>query len=837
MVKSLNRIYSEYVRFLPMVCGLLTSFVFGNANAQSYFDDSDYYGLPWVKNVSRPNKIDNGLEGRHLAVWASHGRYYNPAQCIWKWQRVNLFGTNEDLFSQTFVVPYLIPMLENAGAVVWTPRERDWQRIETVVDNDQTLPGYKEQGKWSESSEPGFGIKKDVIIEGDAPFTMGTAKWSKVRKKKASSVARYSPYLQTSGRYAVYVSYQTLQNSISDAHYVVVHKGVETHFTVNQTMGGGTWVYLGTFDFGSGDDNYVAVDNVSKMKGVVTTDAVRFGGGMGNVERGGSVSGLPRCLEGARYNAQWSGAPYNVYSSRQGTDDYADDINVRPMMTNWIAGGSMYVPDKDGKGVPLEMSLAVHSDAGYHIDKSFVGTLGICTTDFNDCRLSGGESRLISYDFVEQMLSQINKDITYKYGRWHTRGIWDKNYAETRIPGIPSAILEMFSHENLSDMLYGHDPHFKFLLSRSVYKSIVKFLAAQHNKKAVIQPLAPHRFRIMMDSNGRATLAWEETIDTLESSARANSYILYMAVGDRDYDNGTVVLRKKTSVTLDADKVYRFRVTAANRGGQSLPSEELACVWHPGGRQLLVVNGFHRLAGPAVKYNDMGMATGFDMEEDPGLSYGKTACWTSHLPFLAGNDFNYTTEHVRAMATMRKYSVVSCSSECLGMGDVMLSRYRLLDLILGNERNDGYSIKRYPSLPTRLKNELRYFNGALIVSGSYVGSDNQAPADSAFMAEVLYTDYQQKYKDKSDSAQVVTGMGVDFDVFRALNEDHYASTSSDVLAPIGTAFPAMLYADGSTAAIACKERRSFVMGFPLECIRTEDQRGLCMRSVLKFLLE
>ena len=129
MVKSLNRIYSEYVRFLPMVCGLLTSFVFGNANAQSYFDDSDYYGLPWVKNVSRPNKIDNGLEGRHLAVWASHGRYYNPAQCIWKWQRVNLFGTNEDLFSQTFVVPYLIPMLENAGAVVWTPRERDWQRI------------------------------------------------------------------------------------------------------------------------------------------------------------------------------------------------------------------------------------------------------------------------------------------------------------------------------------------------------------------------------------------------------------------------------------------------------------------------------------------------------------------------------------------------------------------------------------------------------------------------------------------------------------------------------------------------------------------------------------
>ena len=687
------------------------------------------------------------------------------------------------------------------------------------------------------SSEPGFAMPDDVLQEGDAPFIKGTARWSKVRRKKASSIAKYSPYLPMPGKYAVYVSYQTLQNSIPDAHYTVVHKGVKTHFTVNQTMGGSTWVYLGTFDFGCDDDNYVTVDNVSKMKGVVTTDAVRFGGGMGNVERGGSVSGLPRCLEGARYNAQWSGAPYNVYSSRQGTDDYSDDINVRPLMTNWIAGGSMYAPEKEGKGVPLEMSLAVHSDAGYHLDRRIVGTLGICTTDFNDCRLSDGESRMISYDFVEQMLSQINKDITCKYGRWNTRGIWDKNYAETRIPGIPAAILEMFSHENLSDMLYGHDPNFKFTLSRSVYKSVVRYIAAKHNKKAVIQPLAPHRFRVLMDSFGRAVLSWEETVDSLEPSAKPDSYIVYMASGNEDYDNGTVVRARKTTVTLEADKVYRFKVTAANSGGQSLPSEELACVYHPGGRQILVVNGFHRLAGPAVKYNEMGMAIGFDMAEDPGVSYGKTACWTSQLPFLAGNDFNYTTEHVRAIATMKKFSVASCSSECIGMGDVTLSKYRLLDLILGNQRNDGYSLKRAPSISPIMRSELRYFGGALLVSGSYVGSDNQAPADSTFLAEALYTDYVCKYKDQSDSAQVVTGMGVDFDVYRALNEDHYASTSSDVLQPLGNAFPAMLYADGSTAAIACKERRSFVMGFPLECIRTEEQRGLCMRSVLKFLLE
>ena len=31
------------------------------------------------------------------------------------------FCTTEDLFTQSFVIPYIIPMLENAGAIVYTP--------------------------------------------------------------------------------------------------------------------------------------------------------------------------------------------------------------------------------------------------------------------------------------------------------------------------------------------------------------------------------------------------------------------------------------------------------------------------------------------------------------------------------------------------------------------------------------------------------------------------------------------------------------------------------------------------------------------------------------------
>ena len=98
-------------------------------------------GNPWVTNVSRPYEINRGLEGRHIALWQSHGKVYRNERNEWRWQRPRLFCTTEDLFTQSFVVPYLIPMLENAGAVVFTSRERDWQRHEVIVDNNTCTKG------------------------------------------------------------------------------------------------------------------------------------------------------------------------------------------------------------------------------------------------------------------------------------------------------------------------------------------------------------------------------------------------------------------------------------------------------------------------------------------------------------------------------------------------------------------------------------------------------------------------------------------------------------------------------------------------------------------------
>ena len=105
-----------------------------NADKSRMWGNIDYDGEPWVKNISTPFHPTHGLQNRHLSLWASHGRYYDQKTSQWRWQRPKLFATTEDLFTQTIVVPYLIPMLERAGAIVFTPRERDWQKEEIIID-------------------------------------------------------------------------------------------------------------------------------------------------------------------------------------------------------------------------------------------------------------------------------------------------------------------------------------------------------------------------------------------------------------------------------------------------------------------------------------------------------------------------------------------------------------------------------------------------------------------------------------------------------------------------------------------------------------------------------
>lgn len=873
LAKALPRPYNKY-KLTIMAGGLPIEQLVAGSKCEkgmpNAWGKTEYEGAPWVMNDSRPYFVSHGLFDRHLSLWASHGRYYDGKKDRWKWQRPNLFGTTEDLFTQTIVIPYLIPMLENAGAVVFTPRERDWQKNEVIVDNGGR--GYVEDsGKetWKTAQENGFAYHAGTYRDGENPFTQGTARAVKATKKADVSWASYQPNIPQGGKYAVYVSYQSLKNSVSDAQYIVMHKGQRTVFKVNQQMGGGTWVYLGTFDFDRGNNefNRVVVTNSSSESGVVTTDAVRFGGGMGNIERGGSCSGMPRCLEGARYSAQWAGAPYSVYSSKNGSDDYGDDINVRSNMTNWLAGGSTYVPTLEGKKVPIELSLAVHSDAGYTtVNDSIIGSLAICTTSFNDGRLNSGVSRMVSHDFADSLLTGLQRDISGKYRKWTRRYLWDRNYSETRKPEVPSAIIETMSHQNFADMRRGLDPNFRFTLARSLYKTILRFVNGNHSVPSVVQPLPVSNFRIERNSSGGLRLSWIAEKDEQEPTAVPTSYIVYTSEDGMGFDNGTVVYTSSFDFEAKMGVNYCFKVTALNRGGESFPSETLAAYLSKSAhaKDILVVDGFSRLSGPAVV--DDYSRQGFDLGSDIGVSYGLTAGWNGRQQcfdksragsegegslgycgdelagrFIMGNNRDGSVCHVKDIAMSGAYNVVGCSLEALDNNLVKLDHYNLVDIAFGLQRNDGHSLVVYKTFSETLQSKLRSYaksGGRILVSGAYVGSDMTQPHERSFMSDVLKTTFTGT--DTNAGNNMVDGLGLSFDIIRQINDRHFAATSVDRIAACdGRSFAAMRYQDGSTAGVAYDgtDYKSFVMGYPYECINNVRTRQQVMKGLLGFLLK
>ena len=838
---------------------------------------TDYKGAAWVKNISRPNEISRGLQDRHIAIWQSHGNYFKNDKNEWGWQRPRLFCTTEDLFTQSFVLPYVIPMLENAGAIVYTPRERDTQKNEIIVDNDTPNASlYLEVGSkkahWATAPIKGFAQKKAIYRDGENPFTDGTCRFiptERKKKNKDQAFAEWVPTLPAKGEYAVYVSYRTLPNSVSDAKYLVFHNGGVTKFKVNQKIGGGTWVYLGTFEFDKGNNDYgmVVLSNESSEHGVVCADAVRFGGGMGNIARGGKISGLPRYLEGARYSAQWAGMPYEVYAGRKGENDYADDINTRSNTINYLSGGSVYNPQQPGLSIPLEMTMALHSDAGCSKTDELIGSLGIYTTDFNNGKLNTGIDRYASRDLADILLTQIQKDIYSSYNlSWTRRSMWNRNYSETRLPATPSTIIELLSHQNFADMQLGHDPNFKFTVGRAIYKGILQFVAGQHDKEYVVQPLPVSNFAIRFGKKKNTLeLSWKGENDPQEPTAQPREYIVYTRIGYGGFDNGTLVSKTSHTVKIEPGLVYSFKVTAVNRGGESFPSEILSAYKAKRERErVLIINGFDRVSGPAV-INTFDKA-GFDLEQDPGVPYLSNISFSgAQIGFdraqagkegegslgysgrelegmkIAGNTFDYPFVHGKAIQAAGKYSFVSCSDEAVENGTVTLEDYPVVDYILGMEKEDPVHkvyYKTFSSAMQRIITSYCQSGGNLFVSGAYVGSDmSGTQGNREFTEKILKYGYQSSMTDKSSNR--INGLGRTITIPRVPNETSYAVPAPDCIVPVDTAFPVFTYVPGNqSAGIAYKGNyRTFVLGFPFESIQSEADRATIMAGILGFFTQ
>lgn len=876
----------------------------------------------FITPLDENRHYSKGLDGNIVAVWPSHGWYFEPYLNRWEWQRARLFHTVEDMYTHSYMIPFIMPMLENAGAYVWDARERDTHNFGVVVDHDggHAQKGYHENNgkkKWKNGEGKGFAYNRSEYKDFENPFEEGSYRMVEAESDiNKLAHATWDVDMPEAGTFAIYVSYKSLPNSAHDATYTVNSLGGTQQFVVDQAMAGGVWVYLGSFQLAKGMNKAVVSlsNHSSDPKAVITADAIKVGGGKGNIVRRVALptpeniaiaeknddlkylgkEGIdyqyvgsgdhPWFHLGARYFLQWSGFPHKVYSTSDGINDYVDDYRSRGEWVNWMAGGSDVLPGKPGLKVPVDVSFCLHTDAGTTKNDDIIGTLLIYCTTKNGKQFGkyeNGTPRELSRQFANIVSTEVVNDIRAKYEpNWTRRGMWDKSYYEARVPEVPALLMELLSHQNYADMKYGLDPQFRFDVSRSIYKGIAKFIAKRDHRECVIQPLPVSAFAINKLSDNLYMLNWEPTPDPLCSNADAKKYIVLEQVGNGGFKEIEVVDEPHYSVYVTDNEIHSYKIIAMNDGGRSFPSETLSLgvAKHSKGT-VMVVNNFTRISAP--DWFDSGEMAGFYDSKDHGVPYmeqinylgaqfefrrnlewrdddapGFGACRSNYeTQNIAGNTFNYPSIHGKAIIEAG-YSFVSTSAMAVDKGDVDLSSYCTVDMIMGKQKETptgrGAKPSRYKAFTTGLMNALTTYTrggGNVLMTGAYVGSDiwdkeKSLGNEKNFAQNVMgytWVDGRATLRGEVYSVPSVLkmsdGMG-NLHFYDTLNSDFYAVESPDAIkASDGKGATIVRYSENNIPAGIASSRNGYktvVLGFPFETIKNENERNEFMQRVLNF---
>ena len=102
---------------------------------------------PQAEHYPIPNRMQLGhsLNGQYIALWPSHGVYYNRDEDRWKLQRATMWSTVEDVYTTDYA-EQVTQMLERAGATVIWPRAR------YGVDSAATEIGPSGYPRWAEAA-------------------------------------------------------------------------------------------------------------------------------------------------------------------------------------------------------------------------------------------------------------------------------------------------------------------------------------------------------------------------------------------------------------------------------------------------------------------------------------------------------------------------------------------------------------------------------------------------------------------------------------------------------------------------------------------------------------
>ncbi len=749
------------------------------------------------RETGRPN---GALTGATVFLSPGHGWYYADKLERWATQRGNSHGVVEDHSNAEAVLQYLTKYLWNAGAEVVTTRERDMQTNMVIVEPGR--PGYSQTGDWTIERNPS-------ARDGDQRVAATTA-------GAPTATATFAPAIPEAGEYAVYVRYQpALAGSTArDATFLVNHSGGTTLWTQNQNHDAYTWRYIGTYHFEAGHDpdaSSVTITNESPGGGYVVADAVRFGGGMGDVAgEAGGVSGKPRWEESGYSYAKFMGFDEALETRRYST------VSAMPLYAEWEAeeweaGRCIYVSwhSNAHNGEARGLFSFVYGPNSWGELDEFQGYPG------GDVLLG-----VVHDEIANDIVKAYDPDwrIGPKVCRW--LGETNPRYNNK----MPAALFEMGFHDNAEDAKYILDPEFRRIVARAVYQGIVRYYYENVEGFDVptLLPEPPTDVRVTTSFVGHATLEWKEPAYDTGDGVLGDpplEYRVYRSSNGKGWDNGVTVDGTSMNLTgLKENTTTFFRVAAVNVGGESMPSETLALRASPTGRsEVLIVNGFDRLDG------------GMNLTGEAGEGRGILSKM---------NTFDYCIQHADAIATTGR-TFDSASNEAVESGAVDLTKYRTVVWILGREAG---ATEVFSALERRALRAFANAGGSLFVSGSDAAGELAGTADGqAFLREILMAEFAGTRTEANIAREIEGSMfeGVGFVDFGDAELSVYPVGLADAIRPAGPATAALEYASESGARIAgvqgAAKHGVVYFAFPFESVADYRKRASLMSRALFFL--
>ncbi|HOW97679.1 MAG TPA: glycosyl hydrolase family 18 protein, partial [Kiritimatiellia bacterium] len=711
-----------------------------------------------------------------------------------------------------------------AGATVVPFRPLGQQTNEVVLDNTNSAR-VTFGGTWSNSTSSTY-----YGEAGATPY-----RYAYINSTATTAWAIYRPNLPAAGFYPVYAWARSGSDRVKQL-YRVYHSGGVTDVRVNHRRVGLGWVWLGTYYFDAGTNHSVNISNYAPdgylATDVVIADAIRFGNGMGNIDRGAGVSGLERELEASRYWVQsmvGQGMSSTLYDSA-GLDDTDDNVGAPNRMA--------YEMNRESDGGYFDrIYLGFHSNAGSGAGR---GPMGLYDTRFS-APYSG-----MQQVYATKVAAELTNDLGYgDLGVWfpdsftnNTANLYGSMYGE--IFGaivsneMNSTIIEVGYHDNLHDTYLLRCPSARRVMAMASYQAIVKYLSASNAAvSSVLLPDPPTDVSAVNDGAGAVTVAWQAPVTNKAGGSAATGYIVYRSTNGFGFGNPVTVpgaaTLSATLTNMTAGQIYYFQVCATNAGGESLASKTVGVRVSPAGYAThLVVNGFERnerRLTPTRYY-------AYNIDGDVARVIQRTI-----------NSQDYVIQYGTALAAAGRY-FDSCDNDAVADGDIDLTDYFAAYWILGRESTADETISdAEQALVTAFLNQ----SNRLFVSGTELGWDLQqygAASDKSFCSNYLKTAYVADDAGTNVAAARASGVfgglaNLVFDytgtgpVYRAAYPDTLATAGS----PASTA--ALVYGTSaggaSVAAISYSNQyRLVVMGFPFETILDASARTNLMRRTLDF---